>query len=167
MPLSASRASGLPIIVDGRIRNYVFVTVKLYLGASQTPEAMRAKDAFSATLWYALAHRTPFVVPDDWTRVDEAAINRTLMAIAPSISGAGSVIRSEVLMQTPRRRTGVRQPKSSRSRKTTVASIRRIWHVSDAIPAGRTQASRLRTGGPEGGQRRKRPPRQGSERLRL
>lgn len=99
---------GLPIIVDGRIRNYVFVTVKLYLGASQTPEAMRAKDAYFRDALVRAGHRTPFVVPDDWTRVDEAAINRTLMAIAPSISGAGSVIRSEVLMQTPRRRTGVR-----------------------------------------------------------
>lgn len=100
---------GLPIIVGGRIRNYVFCTIRLYLGGGATPETMRAKDPYFRDALVRAAHLTPFVVPDDWTRVDEAAIAAMLMRAAPGISGAGSVVRAEVALQTPRRRTGVRQ----------------------------------------------------------
>ncbi len=100
---------GLPIISGGRIRNYVFVTIRLYLGGGQTPETMRAKDPYFRDALVRAAHRTPFVVADDWTRVNETAISAMLMSAAPAISGAGSVVRADVVTQTPRRRTGVRQ----------------------------------------------------------
>jgi len=100
---------GLPIISGGRIRNYVFVTVRLYLGGGQTPETMRAKDPYFRDALVRAGHRTPFVLADDWTRVDDAAVCAMLMAAAPGISGPGSVVRAEVTLQAPRRRTGVRQ----------------------------------------------------------
>ena len=98
---------GLPVIVGGRIRNYVFVTVKLYLGNGQTPEAMRAKDPFFRDALVRTGHRAPFVLPGDWTRLNETAINAAIMAMAPIIAGDGAVVRSEVAMQAARRRTGV------------------------------------------------------------
>jgi hypothetical protein len=100
---------GLPIIADGRIRNYVFVTLRLTLGTGQTPEMMRAKEPYFRDALVRQAHRTPFVLADDWTRVDSAAISAWLMRAAPAISGAGSIAAAEVALQTPRRRTGVRQ----------------------------------------------------------
>ena len=100
---------GLPVIIGGRIRNYVFVTVRLYLGGGQTPELMRAKDPFFRDALVRTGHRAPFVLPGDWTRLNEAAINAAIMAMAPIIAGKGAVLRSEVLMQTARRRTGVPQ----------------------------------------------------------
>ncbi len=99
---------GLPIISGGRIRNYVFVTIRLYLGGGQTPETMRAKDPYFRDALVRAAHRTPFVLADDWTRVDDAAVCAMLMRAAPGISGPGSVVRAEVALQAPRRRTGVR-----------------------------------------------------------
>lgn len=100
---------GLPIIADGRIRNYVFVTVRLTLGTGQTPEMMRAKEPYFRDALVRQAHRTPFVLADDWTRVDGAAIGAWLVRAAPAISGPGSITAAEVALQTPRRRTGVRQ----------------------------------------------------------
>lgn len=99
---------GLPVIVGGRIRNYVFVTVRLYLGDGQTPETMRAKDPFFRDALVRTGHRAPFVIPNDWTRLNETAINAAVMAMAPIIAGEGAVMRSEVLIQSPRRRTGIR-----------------------------------------------------------
>ena len=52
-------------------------------------------------------HRTPFLVPDDWTRIDEAALSASLMRSAAAIAGRGSVVRVEIVSQAPRRRTGV------------------------------------------------------------
>lgn len=99
---------GLPVIVGGRIRNYVFVTVRLYLGEGQTPETMRPKDPFFRDALVRTGHRAPFVIPGDWTRLNETAINAAIMAMAPIIAGRGAVTRSEVLMQSPRRLTGIR-----------------------------------------------------------
>ncbi len=99
---------GLPIISGGRIRNYVFVTISLTLGGGFTAEQMRAKEPYFRDALVRAAHRTPFVLADDWTQVDAPALCAAMMRIAPSISGAGSIASVQVALQAPRRRTGVR-----------------------------------------------------------
>lgn len=98
---------GLPIISGGRIRNYVFVSLRLHLGGSATPESMRPKEAYLRDALVRAGHRTPFVVEGDWTRIDAAALSASLMRSAASIAGRGAVTRIEVISQAPRRRTGV------------------------------------------------------------
>lgn len=98
---------GLPIISGGRIRNYVFVSLRLHLGAGATPESMRPKEAYLRDALVRAGHRTPFVVPNDWTRVDTAALSASLMRAAARIAGPGKVTRVEIVSQAPRRRTGV------------------------------------------------------------
>lgn len=98
---------GLPIIAGGRLRNYVFVSLRLHLGGSATPETMRAKEAFLRDALVRAGHRTPFVVADDWTRIDTAALSASLMRSAVTIAGRGAVTRVEIISQAPRRRTGV------------------------------------------------------------
>ncbi|WP_421731543.1 hypothetical protein [Brevundimonas sp.] len=100
---------GLPVTSNGRIRNYVFVTVKVHLGPGTTIEAMRAKDPFIRDALVRTAHRVSLAMPNDFTRMNENAINAAVMAIANVVVGHGGVTASEVLMQTPRRRTGVQQ----------------------------------------------------------
>ncbi|MDY6924496.1 MAG: hypothetical protein SWI22_11120 [Pseudomonadota bacterium] len=99
---------GLPIISGGRIRNYVFVSLRLHLGGPATPESMRPKAAFLRDALVRAGHRTPFVVENDWTRIDAAALSASLMRSAATIAGRGAVTRVEILSQSPRRRTGVR-----------------------------------------------------------
>lgn len=98
---------GLPIITDGRLRNYVFVSLRLHLGGSVTPETIRTKEAFLRDALVRAGHRTPFVVADDWTRIDPAAVSASLMRSAATIAGRGAVTRVEIVSQAPRRRTGV------------------------------------------------------------
>lgn len=98
---------GLPVIADGRVRNYVFVSITLHLGPTAVPETLRAKDAYFRDALVRTAHRAPFTVAGDWTRLNETAINAAMMAIAGVVAGPGAVVRSEVASQTPRRRTGM------------------------------------------------------------
>ena len=98
---------GLPIISGGRIRNYVFVSLRLHLAGSATPESMRPKEAYLRDALVRAGHRTPFLVEHDWTRIDAAALSASLMRSAASIAGRGAVSRVEVISQAPRRRTGV------------------------------------------------------------
>lgn len=99
---------GLPVIEGGRVRNYVFVSLRLHLGGHHTPEQMRPKEAYFRDALVKAAHRTPFLVPGDWTRLDGAALQRSLLVSANQIAGRGAVTRVEIVSQTPRRRTGVR-----------------------------------------------------------
>lgn len=98
---------GLPIIAGGRLRNYVFVSLRLHLGGSATPESMRPKVAFLRDALVRAGHRTPFVVADDWTRIDTAALSASLLRSAATIAGRGVVTRIEILNQAPRRRLSV------------------------------------------------------------
>ena len=97
---------GLPVIAGGRIRNYVFVSLRLHLSASAVMETVRAKDAHFRDALVKAAHRTPFTLADDWSQLDATALSRSLMASATRIAGQGKVSRVEVLHQAPRRRTG-------------------------------------------------------------
>ena len=98
---------GLPVIEGGRLRNYVFVALRLELGAGKTVEQMKPKEAFFRDAVVRAAHKTPFTVPGDWTRLDERALSASLVAASAAISGRGSVRRVEVVSQSPRRRTGM------------------------------------------------------------
>ena len=93
----------LPVIEGGRLRNYVFVSLRLVLGAQQTPRTMRDKAAFLRDALVRAAHRTPFTVAGDWNRLDERALAASLIRSADAISGRGSVARVEVVSQSPRR----------------------------------------------------------------
>lgn len=98
---------GLPVIEDGRLRNYVFVAVRLHLGAGRTPEQMRAKEPYIRDALVKAAHRTPFTVPGDWTRLDERALGAAIARAGDQAAGRGAVARVEIVSQAPRRRTGV------------------------------------------------------------
>ncbi|MES2834058.1 MAG: hypothetical protein V4707_05040 [Pseudomonadota bacterium] len=99
---------GLPVITGGRLRNYVFVTLRLHLGHGATPETLRHKEAFFRDALVKAGHRTPFVVADDWTRLDAAALSASLMRSAVAIAGRGAVTRVEVVSQAPRRQISAR-----------------------------------------------------------
>lgn len=94
---------GLPVITGRRLRNYVFVTLRLHLGAHATPEALRHKEAFFRDALVKAGHRTPFVLANDWTRLDANALSASLMRSAVAIAGRGTVTRVEVVSQAPRR----------------------------------------------------------------
>lgn len=99
---------GLPVIAAGRLRNYVFVSMRLHLGAGATVETMRGKEAFLRDALVRAGHRTPFVVPNDWTRIDTNLMAASLIRSAATIAGRGSVSRVEIISQAPRWRTGLR-----------------------------------------------------------
>ncbi len=98
---------GLPVIAGGRIRNYIFVSLRLHLGRGQTAERMRVKEPYIRDALTRAAYRTPFTVADDWNVVDAAALSASLMRSATTLVGRGAVSRVEVFSQVPRRRTQV------------------------------------------------------------
>lgn len=99
---------GLPVISEGRVRNYVFIVLKLHLGAGHTVEAVRAKEGYLRDALVRAGHRTPFVLPDTWVALDTAALSASVIRSASTLIGRGAVARVEIVSQTPQRRTGMR-----------------------------------------------------------
>ncbi|MFN5616191.1 MAG: hypothetical protein ACK45V_10980 [Brevundimonas sp.] len=107
-PMISLLSVGLPVIAEGRVRNYVFLGVRLHVAPNHNLAPLRLKEPYLRDALVKAAHRTPFTVAGDYSRLDPAAVNRVLTAAATSLLGRGVITRVEVVSQLPRRR--VRPP---------------------------------------------------------
>jgi hypothetical protein len=106
----------LPIIVNGRLLNYVFVNIRLELMPKADGAAVRGKQQFFRDDLVRTGHRTPFVRMDDYTKVDEARVRAELMRAAPGIIGPGVLKNAVITKQVSQKnivtpRTGPSAPR--------------------------------------------------------
>jgi hypothetical protein len=94
----------MPIVVNGQLVNYVFVYVRINLTAGADVIRLRTKEPFFRDALVREAHRTPFVVPGDWQKVDTAKLTATLARDAAAIAGPGAVSSVVVTSQAPQKR---------------------------------------------------------------
>ena len=94
----------LPVVVDGRLANYVFVTVKVLLTPGVNALALSDKEPYFRDALVRAAHRTPFVIKNDYNRIDEARLKAALYPEAVRIAGPGAVRGIEVVSQQAQHR---------------------------------------------------------------
>lgn len=103
----------LPIVVGGKLVNYVFVTVRINLTASADSPKMREKEPYFRDALVRAGHRAPFSRRDDFTKLDEARLKSTLLREAAAIAGARNVASVVIVSQTPKQRVSVPRPKTA------------------------------------------------------
>lgn len=103
-------AVALPIVVNGRLVNYVFVTLKLDLAAGADGAAVRGKEPFFRDALVRAGHRTPFVLATDYMHIDAARVRAEVMNDAVGIVGRGVVRNVEITKQASQRIIGVPSP---------------------------------------------------------
>ena len=101
---------GLPVVARGQLLNYVFVYVRVNLAAGADVSRLRDKEPYFRDALVRMAHRTPFTVPGDYNRIDEAKLTAALTREASAIVGAGAIRSVVVSSQAPQHR--VANPKS-------------------------------------------------------
>jgi hypothetical protein len=102
----------LPVAVDGRLVNYVFVYVRINLSASADMPKLRDKEPYFRDALVRAGHRTPFTRYDDYTRLDEGKLKAALYQAALAIGGPGTIASITLLPGGgPMRRTGLPKPK--------------------------------------------------------
>ena len=104
----------LPIVWQGRLVNYVFVKLRLMMAPGVDAANYRDKEPYFRDALVRIGHHTPFVDPGDFTRVDESALRRVLLAEASRIVGPRVVSGVVVVSQSPQRVSGL--PRSPRTR---------------------------------------------------
>jgi hypothetical protein len=101
----------IPIIVRGSLVNYVFVYVRINLKNGTDSIKLREKEPFFRDALVRAAHRTPFTDPKDYSVIDEAKLQATMMREAAAIVGAGPIKSVVVTSQSPKTRMGLPRPK--------------------------------------------------------
>jgi hypothetical protein len=93
----------MPIVVQGRLVNYVFVYVRVNFRNGVDIARVREKEPMFRDALVREGHRTPFVVPSDWKRVDEAKLVAALTRDAAAITGPDVVSSVVVTSQAPQK----------------------------------------------------------------
>ena len=96
----ALEAVALPIIVDGKLINYVFCSIRLDLYPNADGAKVRAKEEFFRDDLVRMGHRSPFTRKDDYTKVDEARVRAEIMRIAPGLVGPGVIKSATIIKQS-------------------------------------------------------------------
>ena len=91
----------LPVVVDGRLVNYVFVTVRLSISAKADPPTMRRLEPFFRDALVKDAHRNPFVRPDNYAALDDNRLKAVLIRDANAIAGPGMVTSALITREQP------------------------------------------------------------------
>ncbi len=100
----------IPVVDGGRLRNYVFVSVRLNLSARVDPTAEQTKAPYFRDALVRTSHRTPFSVPGDWTQINEQALKASLFRDASAIAGPGVITGVVISSSQPQRRAGMLTP---------------------------------------------------------
>ncbi|CAN7335446.1 hypothetical protein LJR219_001848 [Phenylobacterium sp. LjRoot219] len=100
----------MPIVIDGQLVNYIFVSVRMNLTASADTSRWRAREPYFRDALVRAGHQTPFTLANDYEKIDVPKLTASLMRTASAITGP-NVIRSIVVTsQVPSRRA--RAPRS-------------------------------------------------------
>ena len=92
----------LPVVVDGKLVNYVFVTVRLDLAPLVNASKLREKEPYFRDALVRAGHRTPFTLTSDLTKVDEVKLKAAMMREAAAIAGPGAVRSVTLVNQAPK-----------------------------------------------------------------
>lgn len=99
---------GLPVISQGRVRNYIFVVLRLVLAPNTDMAAVRAREPFLRDALVRHAHRSPLPTASDGLTFEPQALIGAVTRMAPDLVGRGLITSVEVVSQAARRRTIVR-----------------------------------------------------------
>lgn len=100
---------GVPVVWEGKVINYVFVSVRLRLSPRADAARLRDKAPFFRDALVRVTHRQSFVKPYDFTHVDRAALAEAMLKESQRIAGPGAVTQVEITQETPQRRSGLPQ----------------------------------------------------------
>ncbi|HEY2708607.1 MAG TPA: hypothetical protein VGI95_11200 [Caulobacteraceae bacterium] len=101
----------MPVVVNGRLINYVFVYMRVNLTPGADVVHLRDKEPYFRDALVRLGHRTPFTLASDYTKLDEARMKASLYQAAVAITGPGAVASVEIMPGGgPMRRTGLPKP---------------------------------------------------------
>jgi hypothetical protein len=91
----------IPVLLHGRLVNYIFVTLRLTLRPGSDPIKLREKEPYFRDALVRLAARTALNSPTDLAKVNEPLLRADMLAQCAQIVGPGVVTGVVVVHQAP------------------------------------------------------------------
>ncbi|MBO9707547.1 MAG: hypothetical protein J7521_04990 [Caulobacter sp.] len=101
-PVIKLQSMALPIIVDGRLVNYVFVQTSLTLKPEVPLTVFEGKEPMLRDALVREAHAKPFMRSDSYVAIDEARLKASIQRETGKLIGPGKVATVTLIKQTPR-----------------------------------------------------------------
>lgn len=102
-PIVKLQPIAIPIVVDGKLLNYVFVNLSLKLAAAVPVTVMEGQEPLLRDAIVKAAHRTPFTAPDTYNEIDAGKLKLVVMREAAALLGKGKVASVEITKQIARK----------------------------------------------------------------
>jgi hypothetical protein len=99
----------LPLVFNGQVVNYIFVSVKLLLTPSADSTLLRDKEPFFRDALVRAGSRTPFVKAGDYNHLNDAMMKAALFREATAIAGPGKIAGIAILSETAEHRRATPQ----------------------------------------------------------
>jgi len=100
----------LPIVVDGRLVNYVYVTLRLGLSAQADAPKLRNMEPYFRDALVRAGHRDPFVRPDNYAALDDNRLKATILRDAAMLAGPGLVVSVQIVREQAQHYNGLPKP---------------------------------------------------------
>jgi hypothetical protein len=91
----------LPVVINGRLANYIFVTLRLTLSPRADAEKLRAQEPFFRDALIRGAYSRPLHQAADPNRVNEAALRGLVLSESARIAGPGMVVAVQLTRAQP------------------------------------------------------------------
>jgi len=101
--------TAIPVLDGKRLKNYVFVAVRLNLTAKADAVKLREKSPYFRDAMVRAAHRTAMNPPGEWSSLDEPRFKAAVLAEAQKVAGPGMVASVKINNQAPQRRLAARR----------------------------------------------------------
>jgi flagellar basal body-associated protein FliL len=92
----------IPVIVNGKVVNYVFVNVRIDLTNSANAVKLREREPYFRDALVRAAHRTPFTLASDLTKIDEGKLKTAVYRDAVAIAGPNAIKGVSITSQAPK-----------------------------------------------------------------
>lgn len=101
-PVIKLQSMALPVIVDGRLINYVFLTMSITLKPGVPLTVFEGKEPLLRDALVREAHNKPFTRPDSYVALDEPRLKASILRETNGLIGSGKVALVTIIKQTPR-----------------------------------------------------------------
>ncbi len=99
----------LPVVFNGRVVNYVFVTLRLGLSAQADAPKLRAMEPYFRDNLVRAGHRSPFVLASNYAALDDAKLKGTVLRDAAALVGPGTVVSVQIVREQAQHYSGLPQ----------------------------------------------------------
>lgn len=99
----------LPVVFNGRVVNYVFVTLRLGLSAQADAPKLRAMEPYFRDNLVRAGHRSPFVLASNYAALDDAKLKATVLRDAAALVGPGTVVSVQIVREQAQHYSGLPQ----------------------------------------------------------